>query len=78
MEKILIERIDYIRKRLYRIQTALTKEHMNYDNHIENCIYNPQYTITISEIKDKIELLNEQYNRYIRKYNRAQRRLGKM
>ncbi len=78
MEKILAERIDYIRKRLGRIEVALTKERINYDRHIENCIYNPQYTITISEIKYNIDMLNEQYERYMRKYNRAQRRLSKI
>ncbi len=78
MEKILAERIDYIRKRLGRIQIALTKERISYEHHIENCIYNPQYTITISQIKYNIDMLNEQYERYMRKYNRAQRRLAKM
>ncbi len=78
MEKILIERIDYIRKRLGRIQIAITKEQIKHDRYIENCVYNPQYIIAISEIKHKIELLNEQYDRYMRKYNRAQRRLAKI
>ncbi len=78
MEKILIERIDYIRKRLGRIQIALNKEQIEHDRYIENCVYNPQYIIAISEIKYRIDMLNEQYNRYMRKYNRAQRRLAKI
>ncbi len=91
MEKtVLKERIDYIRKRLCRIQFALNKEqfkynkYIDYNHHIENCVYNPQYTsnIDIFEIKydiaNKIEMLNEQYDRYMRKYERAQRRLAKI
>ncbi len=78
MEKILAERIDYIRKRLHRIRCAIDKEQTEYDRYIENCVYNPQYIIAISEMKYRIEMLNEQYNRYMRKYNRAQRRLAKI
>jgi hypothetical protein len=82
MEKaILEERINYIRKRLYRIQIALNKEQTEYKHYIENCVYNPQYTtaaIFISEMKYNIEMLNEQYGRYMRKYERAKRRLSKM
>jgi hypothetical protein len=78
MEKILAERIDYIRTRLGRIQIAITKEQIEHDRYIENCAYNPQYIIAISEIKYRIEMLNEQYDRYMRKYNRAQRRLAKI
>lgn len=78
MEKILKERIHYIRKRLYRIQIALNKENSEYGHCIENCTYNPQYVIIISEIKYRIEMLTEQYGRYNRKYERAERRLAKI
>ena len=78
MEKILAERIYYISKRLNRIQCAIDKEQLEYNNYIENCTYNPQYLMAMSEMKHNIDMLNEQYGRYIRKYNRAQRRLAKM
>ncbi len=78
MKQILEDRIDYIRKRLNRIQNAIAKEQAEYKYYIENCAYNPQYLIVITEIKDNIEMLNEQYDRYMRKYDRAQYRLTKM
>lgn len=78
MENILEERIHYIRKRLNRIQVALNKENSEYSYCIENCTYNPQYVIIISEMKYRIEMLNEQYGRYNRKYQRAERRLAKI